>query len=756
MNMNIRKRSGQNPKNAMTSPHCPIRLILLVTLILGAMAVPGVSATEYTVALSGADFTEIQPAISWAMAGDSILVRSGLYAERLRITKQVSLTGVDSGRGAPMLDAEYEGAGIEILADGCTVQGFLIHNSNTAGGIRVSSNGNTLTENILKENAQGIVLVSADKNTVTGNTITDNTGTGIALEDSDDNLIENNRVLDNSVGIVLDDASRKNQIYHNSFANTKNVIATGAASVWESPSMMSYTYHSGTFVSRMGNYWGNYHGQDPDGDGIGTTPYVISVASKNTALRTTTQDVSDLYPLVESKDNYYAITAVPGTGSVSTPTPATVMTPPVVIQTVIPRTPVITAASTPTPTSTAGNFVLPDLGRVPWVPVLGGLVVVCGAGAVVFWYRAKKRRDTSPQEALRIVPPSTPDTVAYTETITEPFDLFQTDNPPGTADKAKKPDSIHANDQKDDAITTGSEKSHKTAETIPSAEAEEPAGNGQPFYLPPDLKSKYTNIRYIGRGGVAHVFAAHRKTDGKLVAVKIPISFDEITGKCFLNEIAAWKKLNHPNIVEVLATNILPVPYVEMEYVPGSLEEVKKPIPVWKAVHIVNSIADALQYAHSRGIIHRDIKPHNILVTADFVPKITDWGMSKIVATEMQRSSVAGFSLSYAAPEQVSPADFGHTDARTDIYQLGVVFYELVTGSIPFGGDSVVEVGNAIVRDDPVPPSKYCPDAASVETIILKCLKKDPADRYQTAFEITEALAGYLDEDGDDDTPEEK
>ena len=132
---------------------------------------------------------------------------------------------------------------------------------------------------------------------------------------------------------------------------------------------------------------------------------------------------------------------------------------------------------------------------------------------------------------------------------------------------------------------------------------------------------------------------------------------------------------------------------------------------MWKAVHLISGVADGLKYAHAHGFIHRDIKPHNILVTENLVPKITDWGMSKVIETEMKKSSVAGFSLSYAAPEQVSPREFGRTDARTDIYQTGVVFYELVTGSIPFGGESIVEVGNAIVREPPIPPSEYIPEA---------------------------------------------
>jgi serine/threonine protein kinase len=266
-------------------------------------------------------------------------------------------------------------------------------------------------------------------------------------------------------------------------------------------------------------------------------------------------------------------------------------------------------------------------------------------------------------------------------------------------------------------------------------------------YFPRDLEGKYSDIHVIGRGGIAYVYAANRKSDGKKVAIKIPISFDEMTGKCFLNEIQAWGTLRHANIVEISAVNILPVPYVEMEYVPGSLESVAKPLPVRKAVYIIRGIADALSYAHSRNIIHRDIKPHNILVTENLTPKITDWGMSKVLATDSRKSSIAGFSLSYAAPEQVSPAEFGRTDVRTDIYQLGVLFYELVTGSIPFGGESIVSVGNAILREPPIPPSEYNPDAAAVEKIILKCLEKDPAKRYQTAAELLVALSGYLDED---------
>jgi hypothetical protein len=262
--------------------------------------------------------------------------------------------------------------------------------------------------------------------------------------------------------------------------------------------------------------------------------------------------------------------------------------------------------------------------------------------------------------------------------------------------------------------------------------------------FPEELAGKYTRISPIGSGGFAMVYSAYRISDNQRVAVKIPIRSNERTGKSFLHEIRVWETMHHPNIVEVKTANILPVPYVEMEYVPGSLESLAKPVDIVTAARIIRGIAEGIRYAHAHRCIHRDIKPQNILLTDEMVPKITDWGISKLLEENAKKTTVAGFSLSYAAPEQIEPDRFGSTDERTDIYQIGAVFYELVTGSTPFYGDSMMELVNETLEEDPVFPSDYNPDAAPVEHIILKCLAKYPALRYQSADELLKALLTFL------------
>jgi parallel beta-helix repeat protein len=680
-------------------------------LIMGAL-IPPVAGAQYTVAPSGGSFTSIQDAVTWASPMDTITVRSGTYPETVRIDKKVTLIGVDSGGGSPIIDPGKRGAAIEIVADGCTVTGFMIQNSETTSGIRITSNGNTIENNTLTGNAEGIQLASANDNSITGNTVTDSRSAGIVLKNAKNNRIERNRILKNTLGISLDEKSTSNTVTYNAFSNTQNVLSKSTGSLWESSSVMSYVYLGKTVVGRMGNYWSDYRGTDQNSDGIGDTPYVVASGTNPNPVAAANQNEVDSAPLMDPIEYYSQIRpAASGSVAVTQPVPASADKTAPLDQGIPP------AGIGPL----AGNDSAGGSQIAFFVLVL--LVCIAGASSVIFIRSRKKRLARLP---VNLTSPE----------VTHPRPVLDLHEP------EEEPENIPRHPD------TASEATVPVSETeVAPVTRETPHASGPKYYFPPELESRYMDIRHIGRGGVANVFAAHRKTDNRLVAVKIPISFDEVTGKCFLNEIAAWQKLRHKNIVEVLEVNILPVPYVEMEYVPGSLEAVTKPLPVWKAVHLVHGITDGLAYAHTHGIIHRDIKPHNILVTGDFVPKITDWGMSKVIATTMEKSSVAGFSLSYAAPEQVSPAEFGRTDVRTDIYQLGALFYELVTGSIPFGGESIVEVGNAIVREDPIPPTEYNPDAAAVEKIILKCLAKKPQDRYQTADELLDALSRYLDED---------
>ncbi len=248
------------------------------------------------------------------------------------------------------------------------------------------------------------------------------------------------------------------------------------------------------------------------------------------------------------------------------------------------------------------------------------------------------------------------------------------------------------------------------------------------------MAEKYHDVELIAVGGLARVYRARRNKDNRIVAVKVPLTTSEATGTSFMKEILVWQSLSHPNIVSITDATILPFPAVEMEYIPRSLADVKKPLDIPAAVPIITGIAQGLAYAHDKGVIHRDIKPENILITADGIPKITDWGMSRILAAQMP--TVVGFSVSYAAPEQVSPSRFGTTDGRTDIFQLGVVFYELVTGLRPFRGEDSGEIIDAILNSDPIPPSRIIPASKIVEPIILTCIAKKPEDRYQSVPDL--------------------
>ncbi|WP_461864835.1 protein kinase domain-containing protein, partial [Thermococcus sp.] len=258
---------------------------------------------------------------------------------------------------------------------------------------------------------------------------------------------------------------------------------------------------------------------------------------------------------------------------------------------------------------------------------------------------------------------------------------------------------------------------------------------------PSGLLARYEYMEYIGEGGFARVFKARRKKDGKVVAVKVPKTLDPATGKAFLREISNWLHLKHPNIVELYDANILPIPFLEMEYCEGSLARIRKPLPVDEASLIVFNVAEGLKYAHSKKIVHRDLKPSNVLLK-NGLPKISDWGLSKVLEESMSATTTASFTPFYASPEQIDKK-FGRTDERTDIWQLGVIFYELVTGKLPFEG-SLSQVMMGILRDEPVPPGQLNPEAKVVEPIIMRMLAKRKEERYASVEELQHDLAEIL------------
>ncbi len=259
--------------------------------------------------------------------------------------------------------------------------------------------------------------------------------------------------------------------------------------------------------------------------------------------------------------------------------------------------------------------------------------------------------------------------------------------------------------------------------------------------FPAELTSVYEPIEELGRGGFARVFKAKRKRDGEIVAVKIPLSLDPVTGKSFLKEIENWTKLKHPNIVRVYDYNILPVPFFEMEYCESSLERVPTPMKAKEAALLVFNIAEGLKYAHSKGIIHRDLKPSNILLKSG-IPKISDWGLSKVLG--QSGTTTTSFTALYAAPEQFSRSKFGPTDERTDIWQLGVIFYQLVTGKLPFESEDPFELMFLIMNEEPAKPSELNNEAGEVEPIIMRMLAKEKDERYENVAELQQDLASYL------------
>ena len=273
---------------------------------------------------------------------------------------------------------------------------------------------------------------------------------------------------------------------------------------------------------------------------------------------------------------------------------------------------------------------------------------------------------------------------------------------------------------------------------LPVLPSQSPSKRTSPDTLPKELTGVYPEWTYLGKGGFARVFRAKR-TDGTPVVVKIPIFLDTLTGKTFIAEMQTWKKLSHPNIVKLYDFNIMPMPYLEEELCDRTLADVKKPVEPEEAAWILFNICEGLKFAHTQKIVHRDLKPSNILLK-EGIPKISDWGLSRIL-TDMTTATSMAFTLAYAAPEQINS---GVKDERTDIWQMGVILYELLTGELPFAGGSMIGIRKNIATKDPKPIGEIQSDAKVLDPVVMKCLAKEPKERYQSVILLQKALAKFL------------
>jgi serine/threonine protein kinase len=261
------------------------------------------------------------------------------------------------------------------------------------------------------------------------------------------------------------------------------------------------------------------------------------------------------------------------------------------------------------------------------------------------------------------------------------------------------------------------------------------------------IGERYRVEARIGQGGMAEVYRGFDPSLDRTVAIKVLLPpFDRDAGFVarFRREAQAAARLNHPNIVGVYdAGSAGDTQYIVMEFVEGRtlasfLAGGGRPTPV-QAVELAERIASALEAAHAQGIVHRDIKPANIMVTRDGAVKVMDFGIARLQtdATAPQTSSVIG-TPAYFSPEQ---AQGQPVDARSDIYSLGCVLYELLAHRQPFSGDTPVAIAYKQVNETPVPPSQINPDVPPrLDAVVMKCMAKNPANRYQSAAELNADL----------------
>ena len=260
------------------------------------------------------------------------------------------------------------------------------------------------------------------------------------------------------------------------------------------------------------------------------------------------------------------------------------------------------------------------------------------------------------------------------------------------------------------------------------------------------IGGRYELAERIGAGGMAEVFRAHDRTLDRDVAVKVmrpAFATDPEFVERFHREAEAMGAIEHPNIVRILDSGVsADGPYIVMELVRGGtlwdLMRARGRVDQYVAAQIAAAIADGLEAAHLRGVLHRDLKPDNVLLDGERRPKITDFGIARLAAAAaITRTGELLGTPQYLAPEQMS-GDI--VDERADVYALGVILYEMLTGARPTGGRTPSEIVSRRLRVDPRPPSRLVPLTPALNALVLRALARDPARRLRRAADLRAAL----------------
>jgi len=266
------------------------------------------------------------------------------------------------------------------------------------------------------------------------------------------------------------------------------------------------------------------------------------------------------------------------------------------------------------------------------------------------------------------------------------------------------------------------------------------------------LDDRFEITELISRSGMACIFKARDYQTREIVAIKVPhmqFESDVATFTRFQREEEIGRQLDHPYILKIVPVDKPKSrPYVAMEFLEGEtldkVMEKTRPLPEKEAAKIVSRVCQALDHMHGRGIVHRDLKPQNIMICNDGSIRILDFGIAK--AARLRRLTFAGFSPTMGTPDYMAPEQVNgrRGDHRTDIYSLGAILYEMVTGKVPFEGESPYVVMNVRTTGDPVAPRKINGHLTPViEEIILHALARNPDERYESAAKMKAELDDY-------------